>query len=220
MNKRKAPSERARVKRLHERAAYDAASIHAILDAMPLCHVGYLVDGAPMVTPTLQWREGDHVYWHGSSASRFLRAARATQTCLTVTMWDGMVMARSGFHHSANYRSCMVFGEAEIVEEAADKADRLEAMFDVWFPGRWNMLRPMTGKEVKATTVLRLPLNEASVKVRTGPPGDVEEDYALPIWAGVVPLTIVTGEPIDDPRNLPGMTAPDHASNFRVGRKV
>jgi len=215
-----APSERTRVRRLHERGSYDAASVYGVLDAMPLCHVGYIVDGKPHVTPTLQWREGDHVYWHGSAASRFLRAARGMHACLTVTMWDGMVMARSGFHHSANYRSCMVFGEVEMVEDAAHKTNRLEAMFDVWFPGRWDVLRPINAKELKATTVLRLPLNEASVKIRTGPPGDDEEDYALPIWAGVVPLSTATDEPVDDPRNLPGMTPPDHVRNFRVGRKV
>ncbi len=191
--------------------------MHAVLDAMPLCHVGYQVDGAPVVTPTMQWREGNHVYWHGSSASRFLRAARATQVCLTVTMWDGVVMARSGFHHSANYRSCMVFGKAEIVEDPADKTARLKAMFDMWFPGRWDLLRAINEQELKATTLLRLPLNEASVKIRTGPPSDDEEDYALPIWAGVVPLTITTGKPVDDPRNREGLAAPDHAVNFTAG---
>jgi nitroimidazol reductase NimA-like FMN-containing flavoprotein (pyridoxamine 5'-phosphate oxidase superfamily) len=205
---------------LHERGTYDAQAIHAVLDTMPLCHVGYAVDGKPVVTPTLQWRENDHVYWHGSSASRFLRNAQGHQVCLTVTIWDGLVMARSGFHHSANYRSCMVFGEAEIVDESRHKQASLKAMFDIWFPGRWESLRTMTAKELKATTVLRLPLNEASVKVRSGPPGDDEEDYSLPIWAGVVPLSIVTGEPIDDPRNLAGMSPPDHARNFRAGRKV
>ena len=212
-----APSDRTRLRRLHERGHFDAASIHAVLDAMPLCHVGYQLDGPPVVTPTMQWREGDHVYWHGSSASRFLRAAKATQVCLTVTLWDGMVMARSGFHHSANYRSCMVFGEAEIIEDPGDKEARLKAMFDVWFPGRWDMLRAINDKELKATTVLRQPLDEASVKIRTGPPADDEEDYELPIWAGVVPMTTTTGRPIDDPRNHDGLTAPDHAVNFKAG---
>lgn len=212
-----APSERTRLKRLHERGKFDAPSVHAVLDTMPLCHVGYQIDGAPVVTPTMQWREGDHVYWHGSSASRFLRAAKATQVCLTVTMWDGMVMARSGFHHSANYRSCMVFGEAEIVQDPVDKTARLKAMFDVWFPGRWELLRAINDQELKATTVLRLPLNEASVKIRTGPPSDDEEDYELPIWAGVVPLTITTGKPVDDPRNQEGLAVPDHALNFTAG---
>lgn len=212
-----APSERTRLRRLHERGKFDAASVHAVLDAMPLCHVGYQIDGAPVVTPTMQWREGDHVYWHGSSASRFLRAAKATQVCLTVTMWDGLVMARSGFHHSANYRSCMVFGEAEIVQDPVDKTARLKAMFDVWFSGRWELLRTINDQELKATTVLRLPLDEASVKIRTGPPSDDEEDYELPIWAGVVPLTITTGKPVDDPRNHEGVSVPDHALNFTAG---
>jgi len=126
-------------------------------------------------------------------------------------------MARSGFHHSANYRSCMVFGEAEIVDKPDDKETRLKAMFDIWFPGRWDVLRAITEQELKATTVLRLPLDEASVKIRTGPPSDDEEDYELPIWAGVVPLTTTTGMPIDDPRNHDGLTAPDHAVNFKAG---
>lgn len=212
-----APSERTRLRRLKQRGNYDAAAVHAVLDAMPLCHVGYILDGAPTVTPTLQWREGGHVYWHGSSASRFLRAAVHTPVCLTVTIWDGMVMARSGFHHSANYRSCMAFGTAEIVEDQVRKEASLEAMFARWFPGRWPMLRPMTAQEVKATTVLRLPLDEASVKIRTGPPVDDEEDYGLPIWAGVVPLSMVTGAPVDDPRNIKGVAAPDHAVNFKAG---
>ena len=211
------PSERTRLKRLYQRGKYDAEAVHGVLDAMPLCHVGYLVDGAPTVTPTLQWREDDHVYWHGSSASRFLKSATAAQTCLTVTVWDGMVMARSGFHHSANYRSCMVFGEAEIIEDPESKKARLKAMFDAWFPGRWDILRPITVQEIKATTILRLALNEASVKIRTGPPGDDEEDYVLPIWAGVIPITMQTGIVVDDPRNMSGVTAPEHIHNFKVG---
>jgi nitroimidazol reductase NimA-like FMN-containing flavoprotein (pyridoxamine 5'-phosphate oxidase superfamily) len=212
-----APSDRTRLRRMHERGHHDADAIHAVLDAQPLCHVGYVLDGAPQVTPTLQWREGDHVYWHGSSASRFLRAAIANPVCVTVTLWDGVVLARSGMHHSANYRSCMAYGLAEMVDDPAHKEASLEAMFERWFPGRWPVLRPMTAQEVKATTVLRLPLDEASVKIRTGPPKDDEEDYALPIWAGVVPLSIVTGAPVDDPRNLDGLTTPDHAANFKVG---
>ncbi len=212
-----APSDRTRLRRLHDRGRHDAPSVHAVLDAQPLCHVGYVLDGAPQVTPTLQWREGDHVYWHGSSASRFLRAAIASPVCLTVTLWDGLVMARSGFHHSANYRSCMVFGTASIVDDPDHKHASLEAMFDRWFPGRWPLLRPMTAQEVKATTVLRLPLAEASVKIRTGPPVDDEEDYALAVWAGVVPLSVATGTPVDDPRNLQGVQVPDHAHRFKVG---
>lgn len=212
-----APSDRTRLRRAHERGHYDAQTLHAVLDAMPLCHVGYVLDDAPQVTPTMQWREGDHVYWHGSSASRFLRAAIAKPVCLTVTHWDGMVMARSGFHHSANYRSVMAYGTAEIVDDPAHKEASLEAMFEHWFPGRWETLRPMNEQEVKATTVLRLPLSEASVKIRTGPPVDDEEDYALPIWAGVIPMQMITGAPVPDPRNLEGLAVPEHASGFNVG---
>ena len=212
-----APSPRVRVKRLHERGHYDAASVHGVLDAMPLAHVGYTFNGSVYVTPTLQWREGDHVYWHGSSASRFLEAAEDAEVCLTVTLWDGVVIARSGFHHSANYRSAMVLGRARKVTDPAEKTARLEGMFARWFPGRWDVLRPMSRQELKATTVLGMELDEASVKIRTGPPKDDEEDYALPIWAGVVPLRMETLAPVDDPRNLPGLAAPDNVAGFRVG---
>lgn len=212
-----APSPRARVRRLHELARYDRDTVFAILDAMPLAHLAYVIDGAPYCTPTLQWREGERLYWHGSSASRFLEAAEDAEVCLTVTLWDGVVIARSGFHHSANYRSAMVLGRARKVTDPDEKTARLEGMFARWFPGRWDMLRPMSGQELKATTVLGMELGEASVKIRTGPPKDDEEDYALPIWAGVVPLRMETLAPVDDPRNLPGLTVPDNVAGFRVG---
>ncbi|MFM8680227.1 MAG: pyridoxamine 5'-phosphate oxidase family protein, partial [Alphaproteobacteria bacterium] len=137
-------TERVRTRRMHQRGAYDRATIDAILDAQPLAHVGYLLDGAPLVTPTLQWREGDHVYWHGSSASRMLERCDGAEVCVTVTLMDGMVMARSAYNHSVNYRSVMLLGRARIVDEREEKRARLRAMVEHMFPGRWDRLRPMT----------------------------------------------------------------------------
>ncbi|WP_373505429.1 pyridoxamine 5'-phosphate oxidase family protein [Aestuariivirga sp.] len=212
-----APTERTRVKRLNKRAKYDTETVHGILDAMPICNVGYVFNGAPYVTPTLQWREGDHLYWHGSSASRMLEACEETQVCVTVSIIDGFVMARSAFNHSCNYRSVMVFGTAKKVTDAAEKEARLKAFTDGQWPGRWDMLRPMTAKELKATTVLSLSLDEASAKVRTGAPGDDEEDYALPIWAGVIPVRTEVLPPIDDPRLITGLKPPAHITGYKIG---
>jgi uncharacterized protein len=209
-----APSDRVRVKRLHERGHYDAQTVHGILDAQPICHVGYVFKGSPYVTPTLQWREGDHMYWHGSSASRMLEAVDEAQVCVTVTIIDGFVMARSAFHHSANYRSVMVLGTARKVTDQAEKEMRLRNFVNGMYPGRWDILRPMTAQEYKATTVLSLPLSEASAKIRTGSPKDDEEDYALPIWAGVIPLRTEIGAPIADERNITGIVPPQHVTSF------
>jgi nitroimidazol reductase NimA-like FMN-containing flavoprotein (pyridoxamine 5'-phosphate oxidase superfamily) len=204
------------VKRLGECARYDRETIHAILDAMPVAHVAYLLDGAPVCAPTLQWREGERVYWHGSAASRMLRRSKGAEVCLAVTLLDGMVLARSGFNSSVNYRSVMVFGRAEKVAER-DKLARLEAMMELYLPGRWPTLRPPTARELKATTLLSLPLDEASAKVATGMPKDEPPDYDWPVWAGVVPLSLAAGAPQSDPRNLPGIEVPSHAIRFRIG---
>jgi nitroimidazol reductase NimA-like FMN-containing flavoprotein (pyridoxamine 5'-phosphate oxidase superfamily) len=212
-----APSQRVRVKRLHERGHYDAETVHGILDAMPICSVGYVFNGQPYVTPTLQWREGDHMYWHGSSASRMLETVDEADVCVTVTLIDGFVMARSAFHHSANYRSVMALGRAHKVKDRDEKEARLKTFVDTLFPGRWDMLRPMNAQELKATTVLSLPLSEASAKIRTGPPKDDEEDYALPIWAGVVPVRMQIGAPVNDERNLTGVLPPEHVRALRLG---
>ena len=212
-----APSERTRVKRLNQRAKYDAETVHAILDAMPVCSVGYVFDGAPFVTTTLQWREGDHLYWHGSAASRMLEACEDAQVCVNVSIIDGMVLARAAFHHSCNYRSVMAFGTARKVSDAAEKVARLKTFTERLYPGRWDMLRPATAKELKATTVLKLKLDECVAKVRTGPPGDDEEDYALPLWAGVIPLRTEVLPPTDDPRLIAGLTPPAHVTDFRIG---
>ncbi len=212
-----APSERTRVKRLNKRAKYDSETVHGILDAMPLCTVGYVFKGQPYVTPTLQWREDDHIYWHGSAASRMLEACTDADVCVNVTIFDGMVMARSAFNHSCNYRSVMVMGKAYIIADPAEKEQRLKTFTDKLFPGRWDILRPVTAKELKATTMLGLSLDEASAKVRNGPPGDDEEDYALPIWAGIIPMRTEILAPTPDDRILPGLTPPDHVTGFKMG---
>jgi uncharacterized protein len=217
MTRADAPSPRVRVKRLHERGRYDAETINEILDAMPICHVGYVFAGTPYVTPTLQWREGGHLYWHGSSASRMLETAAGAEVCVTVTIIDGLVLARSAFHHSANYRSVMAKGYAHKIVDKNEKEARLRTFVEKVYPGRWDLLRPMTGQELKATTVLSLPLNEASAKVRTGGPKDDEEDYALPIWAGVIPLKMQPFSAIPDERNLPGLTPPAHVTGVTIG---
>ncbi len=210
-------TDRVRLRRRHDRGGYDATTIYPILDAMPLCSVGYVFDGQPYVTPTLQWREGDHLFWHGSSASRMLRAVEAAEVCVTVALLDGFVLARSGFHHSINYRSVVMLGTARQVSDPAEKEARLQTFVDGLLPGRWDMLRPATPQEIMATTVMTMPIDEASSKIRTGPPGDDEEDYGLPIWAGVVPVRMEVLDPVPDPRNIEGVEPPDHVRNFRLG---
>jgi len=192
---------RSRLKRLPKRGHYDFETMVAILDAGFLCHVGYVVDGAPLVTPTAYWREGRRVYWHGSHASRMLTtAATGVPVCLTVAHVDGLVMARSAFHFSVNYRSAMLFGNARMVEDIDEKKAALKEFVNRMASGRWDQLRAVTRKELKATTVLWMDIDEGSAKVRTGAPIDDEDDYALPIWAGVVPIRMVADKPVDDPR--------------------
>jgi uncharacterized protein len=212
-----APSPRTRVRRLHDKAAYDRSVIDAILDAMPVAHVGHIVEGCPVVTPTLQWRVGDRVYWHGSSASRMQKRATGEQVCLTVTLTDGMVLARSGLEHSVNYRSVMVFGRAELVEGENAKAAHLRVMMDQMFPGRWDSLRPITPQELKATRILSLPLTEASAKISAGPPTDPPEDVSWPVWAGVLPIRLIMDPPQPAPDLSPGISVPDHVLLYRFG---
>jgi nitroimidazol reductase NimA-like FMN-containing flavoprotein (pyridoxamine 5'-phosphate oxidase superfamily) len=198
------------------RADYDRPVVNEIIDATPLCHVSYIIDGRPYVTPTLQWREGDTIYWHGSSASRFLHQIVGKEVCLAITHFDGLVLARSAFHHSINYRSVMLFGEATKIEDA-DKDELLQNSVENLIPGRWETLRAMTDQEAKATTVFSMPIDEGSAKIRTGPPVDDEEDYSLPIWAGVLPISQVLDEPVPDPKNLGGLEVPTHIRNFELG---
>jgi uncharacterized protein len=195
------PTPRTTLKRLPARGRFDRATVDAILDEGLVCHVGFVVDGQPFVIPTIHARVGDVLYVHGSAASRMLKTLRdGVPVALTVTLVDGLVLARSAFHHSINYRSVVVLGRATAVEDPREKWDALEAIVEHVARGRWAEVREPNDKEMAATLVLRLPIDEASAKVRTGPPIDDEEDYALPVWAGVLPLSIVPGAPIADPK--------------------
>lgn len=198
-------SARTTVRRLPRRAAYDRDGVHAILDAGFICHLGHVVAGQPFVIPTAYGRDGDVIYVHGSAVSRTLKnLAEGVPMCLTVTHLDGLVLARSGFHSSMNYRSVVVLGSAVLVE-GDEKVHALRVISEQILKGRWDEIRGPSRKELRATTVLRLPIDEASAKVRTGPPMDDEADYALPVWAGVLPLSMRAGPPEPDPR-LPADT--------------
>ena len=211
-------TERTRLKRQHERALYDRETVYGILDAGLVCHVGYVIEGQPYVTPTAYWREGDRVYWHGSSASKMLRnIEKGVPVCFTVSFLDGLVLARSGFHSSINYRSLMAFGTAHKVSGEAEKLAALEAFQERLTPGRWAELRPTTKQELKGTTVMALDLDEVVAKVRGGPPSDDEADYDLSVWAGVVPIRQVVEPPEDDPRLEPGIAQPDYLTKVRIG---
>ncbi|MGD0545307.1 MAG: pyridoxamine 5'-phosphate oxidase family protein [Candidatus Acidiferrales bacterium] len=209
------PTQRTQVKRLPDRGAYDSETVFRILDEGLICHVGFSVDGQPYVIPTGFARVEDTLYIHGSAASRMLRTlAEGVQVCVTVTLLDGLVLARSAFHHSMNYRSVVMLGRATLVSDPAEKIKALEAFTEHIVRGRWNDVRLPTEAELKATTVLALPLAEVSAKIRKGPPKDDAEDYELPIWAGVVPLTIAPAAPIDDPRLKAGLEPPAYAKKY------
>ena len=204
--KEQAPSAFTRVRRMPKRGSYGRETIYGILDAAPFCHVGHVIGGRPVVIPTLHWREGEHAYWHGNAASRMLEAnAGGGEVCLTASLFDGWVMARSGFHHSANYRSVMCFGVARAITDAAEKEAALAGFVEGRFPGRWARLRPPTRQELKATVVLTMPIDEASAKVRTGPPIDEPEDISWPVWAGVLPVSLAPGRPEAAPDMPPGL---------------
>ncbi|MFN4087793.1 MAG: pyridoxamine 5'-phosphate oxidase family protein [Alphaproteobacteria bacterium] len=209
------PTPRTRIKRLNKRAHYDRETTYAVLDAGIVAHVGYVFDGHPYVTSTSYWREDDRLFWHGSSASRMLRTVRGgVPVCVNVSLLDGLVLARSGFHHSVNYRAVMVFGQAEAVTDADEKLKTLEAFTERLFPGRWAEIRPVTEQELKATMVLSMKIEEAATKIRTGHPVDDEPDYDLDVWAGVVPLKLVAGEAMADPRLKPGVHLPDYLRGY------
>lgn len=209
------PTARSKVKRLPKRGHYDRETVYAVLDAGFVCHVGYVIDAQPYVTPTCYWREGDAIYWHGSSASRMLRhVGKGVECCLTVTHVDALVLARSGFHHSINYRAAMLFGRARRIEDPQEKLAKMERFVERIAPGRWPVLRPVTRQELKATTLLGMDLSEASAKIRSGPPIDDEEDYSLPIWAGLVPIEMRAGAARDDGRLAAGTKRPSHLEDF------
>jgi nitroimidazol reductase NimA-like FMN-containing flavoprotein (pyridoxamine 5'-phosphate oxidase superfamily) len=201
-----APTRRTTLKRLPERGSHDRATIEGILDEALFCHVGFVVEGQPFVIPTIHGRIGGKVYLHGSAASRMLKTLAAeVPMCVTVSLIDGLVLARSAFHHSMNYRSVVVLGTARAVTEPQEKWDALHAIVEHVAPGRWAEVREPNEKEIKATLVLGLSLDEASAKIRTGPPIDDEEDYALRCWAGVVPLRLTALDPIPEPRLAAGI---------------
>jgi nitroimidazol reductase NimA-like FMN-containing flavoprotein (pyridoxamine 5'-phosphate oxidase superfamily) len=208
-------TERSKVKRLPKRGSQERAGVYAILDSNILCHIAYVIDGQPFVTPTGYWREGDRLYWHGSSASRMLRnQATGLPVCLTVTHFDGLVLARSGFHHSVNYRSVMAFGRASRIDDPKEKEAAVNAYVERVYPGRNRELRAVDAQELKGTTVLGMTIEEASAKVRTGAPVDDEPDYALPVWAGVIPIQQTFGAALPDPRLAQGTPWPKHLQPF------
>ena len=210
-----APSERTRVRRLPDRGVYDRAAIHAILDEAFVCHVGFVAEGQPFVIPCVYGRVGERLYLHGSSGSRMLRSlADGNPVCVEVTLVDGLVLARSAFHHSLNYRSVVVVGQARAVEDAEERLRALRALVEHVLPGRWQASRRPSAAELAQTLVVALPLDESSAKVRTGGPKDDAEDLALDVWAGTVPLALVAGKPVGDAQLRDGIEPPDAALHY------
>jgi hypothetical protein len=210
-----APTARTTLKRLPQRGSYDREQVYRILDEGFVCHVGFVVDGQPFVVPTAYGRVGDKLYIHGSAASRAMRSlSGAIPVCVTVTLVDGLVLARSAFHHSINYRSVVILGTATLVEVAEEKMIALRAFTEHVIPGRWDDIREPNEQELKGTTVLALPLIEVSAKVRTGPPKDDEEDMTIPAWAGELPLRITTGAPVADPYLASDIRPPDYVTRY------
>jgi len=212
------PTARTRFRRKPSRGSHERELVEAIFDEALVSHLGLVHTGAPVVIPTLHARVGSHIYLHGSAASRALRGSNGAEVCLTATLVDGLVLARAAMHHSANYRSAMLFGAGEWIEEEAEKLVALEALVDKLIPGRWADARRPTERELRATAVLRLSLEEASAKVRTGPPLDDDEDLELPVWAGVVDLNLVAGEPRRDPQLAPGIPHPAYLDELFSAR--
>ena len=216
MSESQMPTARTRVVREPDRAVYDREVVYRILDEGFLCHVGFVVDGQPFVIPTSYGRHDATLYIHGSAASRMLRQVTkdGVPVCITVTLLDGLVLARSVFNHSMNYRSVMILGKATLVDDPQEKLAALRTLSEHILPGRWEDARQPNERELKATSVLRVPIEEFSAKVRVGPPIDDEEDYSFPTWAGVVPLEMVAGKPIDDARLVVGKEVPLYAKQY------
>jgi hypothetical protein len=209
------------VKRRPQRGRYDKATVYDILDAAMVAHIAYVIDGQPFCTPTGFWREGDLLYWHGSAASRMIRFQSAgVPVCVTVTHLDAIVLARSGFHHSVNYRSVMAFGKARLVDDPAEKRRAMDGFVDRFFPGRSREIRPPTAKEIKATSFVVMEMEQASGKIRDTHVSDDEEDYTLPVWAARLPVRQVLGAPEACPRQLPGLAVPDGLAPYRDGRPL
>lgn len=213
-------TERTQVKRLPKRGVYDRETINAILDEAFICHVGFGAQGQPYVIPTGFGRVDNDLYIHGSSASRMLRElSKGVEVCVTVTLIDALVIARSAFHHSVNYRSVVVLGKAELVTNTEEKNRALEAITDHIVPGRWADCRWPNELELKATSVLKLAIDEASAKIRTGDPVDDDEDYSLPHWAGILPLELKPGTPTDDAKLIPGIEPPNYITDYKRNGK-
>jgi nitroimidazol reductase NimA-like FMN-containing flavoprotein (pyridoxamine 5'-phosphate oxidase superfamily) len=209
-----------KLRRKPQRGSHERETIDAILDEALVCHLGVIEEGGwPVVIPTLHVRIGDHIYVHGSAASRTLRKAAESRVCLTATLLDGLVLARAAMHHSANYRSVMLFGSGQPIEGAEEKLSALEALVEKLVPGRWADVRAPTKKELRATSVLRIPLEEASAKVRSGPPVDDDADYELPVWAGVVGVRIVADQPQPDQQFPSSIECPEYVSDLVQGLK-
>lgn len=212
-------TQRTQIKRLPQRGEYDRQTIYDILDEGLICQVGFVVEGQPFVIPTAYGRVDDRLYIHGSPASRMLRTLKeGVEVCVTVTLLDGLVLARSAFHHSMNYRSVVVFGCATLVEDAEEKLEALKAFTEHVMRDRWAEVRPPNRQELAGTLVLALPLTEASAKMRSGAPIDDEADYDLPVWAGELPLRLTTLEPVADPRSATAIALPAHVQNYRRQR--
>jgi len=213
-----AHTPRTRIRRHPERAHYDRDAVFAILDSALICHIGYVIDGMPYVTPTLFWREGERLYWHGSSASRMLRAQSAgIPVCLTVAHMDGLILARSAFRHSMNYRAVMVFGSAAIVADPKHKEAGFNAFIERLYPGRTGIMRDILPQEIKATSLMSMGIDEASAKIRTGGPLDIEGDYGADCWAGTIPIAQHLGAPIPDPKALPRTPSEPEIGHFAEG---
>ena len=211
-------TERTRLRRLPKRGAFDRKTVYSILDESFICHIGFIVDAQPYVIPTAFGRVDDVLYIHGSSASRMLRTlSGGVEMCFTSTLIDGLVLARSAFHHSINYRSVVILGKATLVNDSSEKDKALESITEHIVPGRWTDVRWPNELELKATTVMKLPIDEASAKIRTGGPVDDEEDYDMDVWAGVLPLSLDTGAAVPDERIKPKVGLPNYISEYKRG---
>jgi hypothetical protein len=211
-------TERTRLRRMYENGSYNRDEIYDIIDRAFICHIGYVFDDYPYVVPTNHWRDGDMLYWHGSSAGKKMKALRdGAKACVTFTHVDGFVMGRSSGSHSVNYRSVMMFGQAQIIDDADQKLVALRGFVETLIPGRWDDVNPLTDKDLKSTMVLGMRIDEASAKTRTGGAIDEPEDMDAGCWAGVLPIRTVIGEPIDDPELRDGITRPDYLDKFSIG---
>ena len=210
-------SNRNRVKRISNNSDYSKETVHAIIDEALFCHLGIIHDGKPVVIPTIHARMGDHIVFHGSNASRLLKISNNNEICVTITLLDGLVMARSLFNSSMNYRSAVIFGKGEIIKDHNERMAAFKSITDHIAPGRWDDARQPNNSELKQTSVVRMPIDEASAKISVGPPEDEDEDYALDYWAGVIPINQTYGEPESDPILQEGITIPGYLKNYCRG---